>query len=117
MEECNAILFVFATAEPRKYILKITRPQNFMVFNKFSLKVDIINPILPEHLPNGSIDDLGKIGDVHIYIFKFNNTTRCSDVSDIDIPCRDDPDPINMMPTKLKANVGWSFFPSLQILN
>ena len=106
----------FATAKPRKLALEINTPsQPFLEFLKFTLSVDSINAVLnEEELPQGTIKDIGLVdGVVHIYVFKFSNTTRCTHVSDLHM--QENAKYITQdIPTRLKANVGWSFFSLIQ---
>ena len=68
-----------------------------------------INDQLEEKLPEGSIEDIGIISDLHIYVYKFMNTEKCSSPKILEVFVKENylTSPI---PDRLKFNVGWSFF-------
>ena len=107
-------MFVFATERPRKLALQITSASHhFLDFVEFSLTVDDINGQLEEKLPRGSIEDIRLVDDVHVYMYRFDNTTKCSDTTILKVPKKMD-SITQAIPTQLKANIGWSFFSLIQ---
>ena len=74
-----AILFVFNTSYPRKLALKITplhENVNLTCIENYQLHVKCVNRILSQKLPEGSIDDLGVITNLRVYVYKFKLKTR-----------------------------------------
>ena len=107
-------MFVFATERPRKLALQITSASHhFLDFVEFPLTVDDINGQLEEKLPRGSIEDIHLVDDVHVYMYRFDNTTKCSDTTILKVPKKMD-SITQAIPTQLKANIGWSFFSLIQ---
>lgn len=82
----------------------------YLDFEEFPLPLELINDQLEKHLPeSGSIEDIGIIEDIHIYIYKFANTERFSSTSLLKIPIKKD-HTAQAIPSKLEYNVGWSFY-------
>ena len=78
-------MFVFATTNPRKLALNVTIPNiDFLEVEKFTLEVDSINCITQEKLPEGSIQDIGIVNDVHVYVYKFSKM-KCSNPTSSDV--------------------------------
>lgn len=106
--QCNVILFVFTTINPKKLLkLLCLIHVKFLKFKKNPLKVDPIQ--LQERLSEGLIEDIGVVNDVHVYVYKFSMTTKCSNASPVEVYTDDEYIP-QFLPTKLKANIGWYFF-------
>lgn len=58
----------------------------------------------------GSIVDRGTKGKYRIFIYKFNNTTRCSNASEDDFHLSMSEDDLIQPPIKIKRNVAWAFY-------
>lgn len=112
ISQCNAVLFIFSPVKPRKLALQITctaASHRFLDFVNFPLQVESINDLLEEKLLQGSIEDNALINNVHIYMYKFDNTEKCSDTTSLEVPTKKDYI-TQAFPIQLKTNVRWSFF-------
>ena len=79
------------------------------------LNVELVNDRLRRQqrplLPLGSIDDLGPTHTkLRVYVFKFDNTQPCSEVSSTDVIIYERKRDYIEIPTAVRRNVAWSCY-------
>jgi len=89
--------------------------EDFLRVANYPISADSVSTLLQRNkkkaLPSGSIVDLGTRGTVRVYVFKFNDTTKCSDASADHIQCRFVSDSkLPKIPLGLRRHVAWSFY-------
>ena len=82
---------------------------------QYNLNVEHVNDQLHRQqrplLPLGSIDDLGPTHDnSRVYVYKFDYTQPCSEVSSTDVIIYEQKDKYIEIPTGIRRNVAWSFY-------
>ena len=106
---------MFDTIYPQKLPLKVS--SSVLHMNKCKLPIECLHSLLHGKKINGSIVDMGKKGSLRLFIYKFENTTRCSNASGDDftkvIINQEKEREVNP-PAELKRNVAWSFFALMQ---
>ena len=84
-KDATAILFVFGTRMVRRYILNI-EVDSVAVNSKVVLDIGMVakgvqSLLTGNRIPNGKIVEIGMIGGVRLLLWKFSETTACSNAT------------------------------------